>query len=64
MSEIEQGGLLDHATDTGGLHEAVGDVGLAGASAARSGATDKHSPDAASRTGLVPIFIKLIWHYI
>ena len=31
-AQIEPGGLLDHATDTGGLHEAVGDVGLAGAS--------------------------------
>ena len=43
-AQVEQGGLFDRSTHAGGLHETVGEVGLAGASAARSGATDEHLP--------------------
>jgi len=41
-AQIEQRGLLDAAADPSGLHQAVGDVGLAGYAAAGLGAPDEH----------------------
>ncbi|HQQ70708.1 MAG TPA: hypothetical protein PLL92_10400, partial [Alicycliphilus sp.] len=62
-AHIEQGALFDGLALPGAVHQAVGDIGLAGDAVAGLGAANEHAGDVARQAGQKITTRKILWHY-
>ena len=63
-AQVEQGGLLDGIAHSRALHQAVGDIGLAGDAVAGLRAANEHARDGARKVDHATNMVKRLWHYI